>query len=124
MTQIRIRSIINGEASPWLYTQDEIKQETPKAKMLKVEATPVTIQRSRINKYGRFRYSEMQYGEIERMLNPSIEVSTAPMRIKANNGDWIYSQYAKIDGACPAIRIRSKFRNAFSPWVYIQQEEV
>lgn len=124
VTQIRIRSIVNGEASPWLYTQDEIKQETPKAKVFKIEATPVTVQRSRVNQYGRFRYSEMQYGEIERLLNSSIEVSTKPIRIKAPNGSWIYSQQAVVDGACPAIRIRSKYGNSLSPWVYIQQEEV
>ena len=127
MKQVRIRSIKNGEVSPWIYIQETTKQETPKPTVFQVKAAaPVLPIEARINQYGRFRYSEMQYGEmIERVSSLlSIQVSKVPVRIRNLNGDWMYFQQATIDGACPAIRIRSKNGSQANPWVYIQKKEV
>lgn len=123
MKQVRIRSISNGETSPWIYIQEKIQKETPKTPVVKIQATSSTGKRSRVNQYGRFRYSEMQYGEIQRILS-SLEVNNTPIRIRNQDGDWIYFQQTTIEGACPAIRIRSKNAQEAGPWVYIQQKEV
>ncbi|MDA1976976.1 hypothetical protein [Bacillus paranthracis] len=124
MTQVRIRSITKDEKSPWVYIQEETRQETPKANVFQVKAEPVTRQNTKTNQYGRFRYSEMQYGRIEAILASALEISKSPMRIRNQNGEWIYIQQTTIDGACPAIRIRNRNTEQVGPWVYIQHKEV
>lgn len=123
MKPVRIRSISNGETSPWIYIQEQVREETPKTPIVQIQATPSPGKKSRINQYGRFRYSEMQYGEIQRILS-SLDVSSTPIRIRNQDGDWIYFQQTMIEGACPAIRIRSRNGKEAGPWVYIQQKEV
>ncbi|MES9681795.1 hypothetical protein ABWK22_02520 [Gottfriedia acidiceleris] len=124
MKQVRIRSVSNGEKSPWVYIQEETKQETPKAKTFQLKAAPVIQRNVKTNQYGRFRYSDMQYGKIEAILSSALEISKTPIRIKNLNGEWIYFQQTSIEGACPAIRIRNRNDNKVGPWVYIQHKEV
>ncbi|AFQ30222.1 hypothetical protein P4493_10955 [Bacillus thuringiensis] len=124
MTQVRIRFITRDEKSPWVYIQEEIRQETPKANAFQVKAEPVTRRNSKTNQYGRFRYSEMQYGRIEAILASALEISKSPIRIRNQNGEWIYIQQTTIDGACPSIRIRNRNSEQVGPWVYIQHKEV
>ncbi|MEC3458030.1 hypothetical protein, partial [Bacillus thuringiensis] len=116
MTQVRIRFITRDEKSPWVYIQEEIRQETPKANAFQVKAEPVTRRNSKTNQYGRFRYSEMQYGRIEAILASALEISKSPIRIRNQNGEWIYIQQTTIDGACPSIRIRNRNSEQVGPW--------
>lgn len=124
MKQVRIRSITKGEKSPWVYIQEETKQETPKANTFQIQAAPVVKRNIKTNQYGRFRYSDMQYGRIEAILASALEISKAPMRIRNLNGEWIYFNQTTIEGACPSIRIRNRTGDQVGPWVYIHHKEV
>ena len=122
MSKIRIRSIRNGIPTSWIYVQDKVVSITDKPMLLKERIEPKGSKRT--NQYGRFRYSEKQYGKLISEANPSLEILTTPLRIRVPNNNWIYSTHMKIDGACPAIRIRSGYGNENGPWVYLQQKEV
>lgn len=124
LKQARIRSIHDGKHSAWIYIQDISTQEEAKPATIQIKAAALPVE-SRINQYGRFRYSEMQYGEmIEKINGISLKVNSTPVRIRSLKGQWIYSHQTTINGACPAIRIRSRYGNKDGPWVYIQQQEV
>lgn len=124
MKQVRVRSINGNEKSPWVYIQEESKQKTPKANTFQVKAATVEKRNVKANQYGRFRYSDMQYGRIEAILASALEISKSPMRIRNLNGEWIYFNQVAIKGGCPAIRIRNKNNNQSGPWLYIQHKEV
>ncbi|UOE58056.1 hypothetical protein IRB79_27725 (plasmid) [Cytobacillus oceanisediminis] len=123
MKQIRIRSIYNGEPSPWTYLQEHVKQENTQAPAMKTISVSVKSLKSS-NQYGRFRYSEKQYGKHDGQIDSKILISKIPIRIRTQNGEFIYLQQAEIDGACPAIRIRARQEYQYGPWIYLQQEEV
>lgn len=125
MKQIRIRSVTKDGKSSWVYIQEQVRQEsTSKPVSLQIKTTSENQSRPQTNQYGRFRYNEMQYGEMERTNLSSIEISTNPIRIRNAEGQWVYTQQICIPGDCAAIRIRRKNGNQSGPWVYIQHEEV
>lgn len=124
LKQIRIRSVMNKEKSPWVYIQNTNNTAPIQSKEVKIEAL-ATPSISRINQYGRFRYSEFQYGElIRRNQGIGVDINNTPVRIRNKNGDWVYSHQTIVEGACPAIRIRNRYGNKHGQWVYIQQKEV
>lgn len=126
MKPIRIRSIKNGAKTPWVYIQEEIKKKNALKENVVQTKTVLNESQSgaKTNQFGRFRYSELQYGIIQSSLGSNIEVSNQPIRIKTNKGQYIYMQQAIVDGACPAIRIRTKRKKHNGPWVYLQSKEV
>lgn len=127
MKQVRIRSISGNQVSPWIYIQEEVKQnETPQIKQeVKIKELNTKPKSKHGSQYSRFKYSENQYGKIDGLTTmSSIEILKTPIRIKLKDGEWLYIQQTNIEGACPAIRIRNRYGNSTSPWVYLQQKEV
>lgn len=122
MADIRIRAIAKNGASAWVYIQQKTK-DAPKKQTIKMNAAALTAIKGRTNQYGRFRYSNLQYGKIEAAYGSSISFLKTPTRIRNAEGEWIYSEKVEIRGACPAIRIRNS-GNEKGPWVYIQHQEV
>lgn len=120
MSWIRIRSVHNGVPKEWVYAAGKKIKQSEKPKVYK--AAPRSLKKT--NQYGRFRYAEKQYGKLISESHPSLEILKTPLRIRIANNDWIYSTYTKIDGACPAIRIRSGYGDKHGSWVYLQQKEV
>lgn len=125
--KIRIRSSHHNDKSKWIYLSDqirtvELKKPEPVARMMMMLAEEDRKKYVK-NQYGRFRYAEYQYGKME-MQGSLIEIIKRPIRIKRNDGSYVYTQYQDIHGACPAIRIRAKGKGAQSEWTYIQHEEV
>ncbi|BCT30487.1 hypothetical protein [Bacillus velezensis] len=119
--RIRVSSVSNGNKSPWVYAQ-EFKNKSNFAKTLEIKTA--SSKPSATNQYGRFKYNEMQYGEIVKGMFSNIEISKAPIRIKNGNSDWIYSQNVEAQGSHSSIRIRSLYGKQASPWVYVQNQEV
>ena len=72
----------NRRKIPWVYIQEETRQETPKANAFQVKAEPVMKRTTKTNQYGHFHYSEMQYGRIEEILASALEIGKSPMRIR------------------------------------------
>lgn len=122
MSRIRIRSIRNGIPTSWIYTQGKVVSTTERPMLFKEKIEPRGSKKT--NQYGRFRYADKQYGKLISEANPSLDILTTPLRIRVPNNKWIYSTHMKIDGACPAIRIRSGYGNEHGPWAYLQQKEV
>lgn len=120
--RIRVRSVSNGNKSPWVYIQEQFQNKSNSEKPLEIKTA--SSKPSAANQYGRFKYNEMQYGEIVKDMISNIEISKAPIRIKNENGDWIYSQNVEAQGKHSSIRIRSFYEKQASPWVYAQNQEV
>lgn len=129
MVHVRIRQIHNGIPSSWIYLQQQvtnIPEVTPKS----IPSSSFSIQSftiqatSSTNQYSRFRYGEKQYGELIGELGSNIEVSTTPIRIRSKDNTYIYLQQTTIEGACPAIRIRSVESGIKNSWVYLEEKEV
>lgn len=126
MKLIRIRSIHKGEISPWIYIDEKEREQNPStpAPIMKANEFNIQASKSRTNQFGRFRYSEKQYGILEDSSSSTMEISKVPIRIRTQNGEFIYTQQTSINGDWPAIRIRNSFNNENGPWVYLQYKEV
>lgn len=123
---IRIRSVYKSEISPWFYIQESERKEnssTPEP-IMKANEFNIQASASRTNQFGRFRYSEKQYGHLQDTGTSSMEISKIPVRIRTQDGNFIYNQQTTMDGDWSAIRIRSIFASDKGPWVYIQYKEV
>lgn len=127
MRGLRIRSMTKNGASPWVTLQErrtERKLTVKAAPVIKVMNDESRKPRGRISQYGRFRFSDRQYGKIEAMLSGTIDISKSPIRMRNEKGQWIYTTKTNFRGAAPAVRIRSKTKIGETPWVYVQHEEV
>lgn len=125
MTRFRIRAISNGIPSDWLYTQENVQstsESLPEVRTLnEAETTQTNVE---TNQFGRFRYSEKQYGRLNKPKKSSLTFDTTPIRIRFSNGSYLYTQSVSKQGVTRGVRARCIYKNGASDWIYSQSKEV
>lgn len=125
MKQIRIRSVFkDGKTSGWIYLHEITQhQKDDKENLFTIQSQAEETKRLIPNQYGRFKYSEKQYGKIP-ISKLGIEVLNNRIRIKTNNSNYIYNHGVISEGEFSKVRIRPISKNGKGDWVYSEKRDL